>query len=445
MKCFGVYQESIESFIPVKNFQKKLNKWRKKMTDYNETPWAQLYGSLISGIGVDPKNFQMIYPFTAWDWPTEDRGYIGDSQFDFCSVLPQWSAVGAYVSSGEVFHKNYLTYLNLIVANTENPELRKKIEEATDNLTNAKNEYDDCVNKANIAYKDEVGDSNTPPFTEWLGTYSGKGWKTKIIAAEKNLEAKMRVKDDLVKQTQTPNLQEALDNYSNKSFYSKLNDPNLPDYPDVPSYSVSQNSRDWIDKAKLGEVPTGNISWSASDEVYDLTKTWASGSARIGRFFWGISCAASWFELEEFYSDKELQISMEFKGWETIFINPADWYNSGIIKQGPSLPFYSGYSAYKENGGVYMFGEGGIVSLLKTGMIVVFNPTFSIEMSQSSYDRYESQFKAATGFRIGPFTFGGTTEQSKSSWTSSTTKKKFSGQCISDVPFIIGVTLNLLP
>src|SRR5215472_10586134 len=62
--------------------------------DYDQKPWSLLYKALIDSIGADPRNFQLIYPFTSWNWPTQQSGFISSAQYNFCGAVPQWSAVG---------------------------------------------------------------------------------------------------------------------------------------------------------------------------------------------------------------------------------------------------------------------------------------------------------------------------------------------------------------
>ena len=69
----------------------------------NDSAWSVLYGALVQQLGLNPQTFQLIYPMTSWNWPTNNAGYTNAAQYDFCATIPQWSAVGAYVSSGATF------------------------------------------------------------------------------------------------------------------------------------------------------------------------------------------------------------------------------------------------------------------------------------------------------------------------------------------------------
>ena len=44
---------------------------------YDQKPWSLLYKALTDSIGADPKTFQLIYPFTSWNWVTQQVGFSG--------------------------------------------------------------------------------------------------------------------------------------------------------------------------------------------------------------------------------------------------------------------------------------------------------------------------------------------------------------------------------
>src|SRR5215831_14019558 len=51
---------------------------------FDQKPWSLLYKALIDSIGADPKTFQLVYPFTSWNRPTQQAGFISSAQFNFC-------------------------------------------------------------------------------------------------------------------------------------------------------------------------------------------------------------------------------------------------------------------------------------------------------------------------------------------------------------------------
>ena len=186
----------------LQNVRLGLRKEQAAASDSNQKPWGLLYKALSDSLGVDPDKFQLVYPFTSWNWPTEQVGFISAAQFDFCAAVPQWSAVGQYSSSGDLFHQAYQEFLNVIVAATDDPVLRQKIIAADNTLTSASNDYTKVYGQARSVYNDAV-QNNDPSFTNWLASGVGKGWQSQITRAQTKLDQAQKNYDALVGQANT--------------------------------------------------------------------------------------------------------------------------------------------------------------------------------------------------------------------------------------------------
>ena len=415
--------------------------------DYDQKPWGLLYKAIIDSVGASPGNFQLLYPFTPWNWATQDVGFVSAALFDFCAAVPQWSAVGAYTSSGDLFHQAYQQFLNVLLAATDSPELRKQILEAQDALTKATNDYTLAYTAAESVYNDTPGAAaNKPPFTEWLASGAGKGWQTKITAATVKMDQAAVNYEAVVGQANTPGLADALTEYANEDFYSKLNDIGLGSFPKVPSYSVSQDAASWVDAVKAGSGPSGaTMGFTNRDQAYDYSKTWAGGSASIKQVFWEVNIDGRWERISEFESDQELEVSVQFEAVDQIQIQPGPWYSGPFVRSMGEGPFILGYSAQGGDGNKAVFGPNGFISLLKTGMFVGYKPTFTISVSQATFDSFVEKFKVAGALRIGPFTIEADGGSEKAQWTSSASGRSFTGTSTSDSPLIIGLSLAQLP
>lgn len=413
--------------------------------DYDQKPWGLLYRALVDSLGASPSNFQMVYPFTTWDWATQQAGFIGTAQYDFCSTSPQWSAVGAYVSSGDRINQAYQEFLNVIAAATDDPDLRQRIRAADDTLTAATNDYATAYAQARSVYNDDVI-TNNPTFSKWLGSPAGLSWKTKLATTETKMLQAQKTYNALVVQANTPGLGDAQKQFANDSFYAKLNDPNLTGFPAVPNWSVAQTSAEWIDAVQAGQGPAGGtMGFTNRDATYDYTKTWAGGSAKINKLFWEVRVKGKWERIQEFETDNQLEVSLEFEALDLIQIQPSDWYNGSFIRSKANGPYVRGYSAYGDNGTQAVFGKKGFLGLLKTGMYVGYKPTFTIRTSQSSFNNFSETFKASTGLRIGPFTFEAEGGSEKAGWTQSSSGRTFTGTTTSESPLIVGVSIAELP
>jgi hypothetical protein len=411
--------------------------------DPNSTAWSLLYGAMIQGLGLSPQNFQLIYPMTSWNWKTENVGFTSAAQYDFCATIPQWSAVGGYVSSGATFDNAYQQFLNTILLNTSNPALQQQILAAQNNLTQAANNLQTVYAQAVATYNSTVT-GNNPTFTDWLGTPAGLGYGSQINSLSLQVTQAQAVVNQLTKEQTTPNIANALAAFANAAYQTKLDDPALSGFPPVPGWSIAITSQQWVNQVQGGGGTGGSISFSNSSSAYNYNNTWAQGSAQVGSWFWSAYVNGSWQQVNQFGADSSLTCTISFKAWDTINITPSKWYSgTTAFKNGP---FQQGYTATSQPGSLaYMFGEGGIVPCFKTGMLVGYQPTVTINVSQSTYQSFQQQWSASSGIQVGPFQFGGSGGGTTLNWSQTASGMSLSVASTSNVPVIFGVTVAVQP
>lgn len=413
--------------------------------DANDKAWNLLYGAMIDGLGISPANFQLIYPFTTWDWPVAPTGYTTAAQWDFCSAVPQFSATGEYTSAGTSFNDSYGSMLNVVSAATTDPKLQAAIDQQRNMLQLATNNYDTIYKQAVDAYTTETGGSNTPPFTEWLGSFGGKSWAAQLDSAYKNIQSQQSVYNQLMSEVTTPGLKDAQDRLANKDYYTKLQDPTLPGFPPYPGFSLSMDSTTWLSKVQSGTGgSSGTIGFSNSQSEYDYKKTWAGGSASVSKLFWSVNVGGSWERVDEFGSDNSLQVTVSFQAWDQIQINAARWYNGAFVNAVKNGPFVRGYSPYGSASETAVWGPNGIMSVQKVGMLVCYKPSFSISVSNSSFKSFSEKWQVSTGLRIGPFNFSGGGGSSSSGWKADSATNTFTGTSTAETALIMGTMINLV-
>jgi hypothetical protein len=411
--------------------------------DPNATAWSLLYGALIQGLGVSPQNFQLIYPMTSWNWPTNNIGFTSAVQYDFCATIPQWSAVGAYVSSGETYDSAYQQFLNTILLYTTNPTLQQQITAAQNNLTQAAQNLQSVLVQALSTYNSTVT-GNDPTYTNWLATPAGLVYSSQINSLSLQVTQAQNVVNQLANEQTTPNISNALTAFLNPAYQTKLNDPTLSGFPPVPGWSLSMSSQQWVNQAQGGGGNGGSISFSNSSAAYDYSNTWAQGSVSDEGWFWSAYANGSWQQINEFSADSSLSCTISFKAWDTIAITPSKWYSgTTAFRNGPFAP---GYTATSQPGSTaYMFGEGGIVPCFKTGMIVCYQPTITINVSESTYQSFQQQWSAAAGIQVGPFQIGGSAGGTQLNWSQTASGMSLNVASTSNTPLIVGVNIAVQP
>jgi hypothetical protein len=409
----------------------------------NDTAWAILYGALTQGIGINPQNFQLIYPMTSWNWPTNNLGYTSAAQYDFCATIPQWSAVGSYVSSGATYDNAYQQFLNTVVLYSSNPSLHQQIIAAQNNLTQVSQQLQTVSAQALNTYNQTVTNNN-PTYTAWLGTPAGAGYASQINSLTYQLTQAQNVVTQLASQQTTPNIANALAAYNNQAYYTQLSDPTLSGFPKVPAWSLSLNAQQWVDQVQGGGGTGGSLSFSNSSAAYDYSNTWAQASTSVSGWFWSVYASSSWQQVKQFYTDSSLECSISFAAWDTINITPSKWYSGTTpFRNGPFIP---GYTPTQQTGSVaWMFGEGGIVPCFKTGMLVCYQPTITITVSQATYQSFYQQWAAAAGVQVGPFQIGGSAGGTQLNWSQSGSAMSLKVASQSTMPLIFGVNVAVQP
>lgn len=408
----------------------------------DDSAWNLMYGALVSGLNVSPSTFQLVFPMTSWNWPTNTLGYTSAAQYYFCATIPQWSATGAYTSAGVTYDGAYQQFLNCIMLTTTNPTLEQQIKAAQNNLAQATQNYQTSYNQAVTAYNSSVT-GNTPIFSDWLVSPAGFAFNATLTANAAQVTANQAVLTALTKQQTTPNISAALIAAGNQAYYTKLSDPIHSASPPVPGWSLSQSSQDWINQVQGGGANPGSLSFSNSSAAYSYANTWAQGSTSVGSWFWQVYADSKWQQASEFYTDSSLSCTISFAAWDTIGITPSGW-NSGtnVLKKGP---YNMGYSEFEQANTVWMFGEHGVVPCFKTGMLVCYQPTISITVSTSTYQQFQQSWSAAGGIQVGPFQIGGSGGGSSLNWSQSASGMTLKVTSTSLIPLIFGVNIAIQP
>jgi hypothetical protein len=398
--------------------------------------YGRLYGQMLAALSLDPKSFQLMMPGVVWDWEA-DNGFIDPAQYNFCSVIPSWTAVGGYQSTDALFDTSYLQFLSCLSPNPP-PDQQQAIKEAQEKLQDAQNQQSDAVKVAQVAYKEDPTVANgAPGFTAWLASDAGLSYQAAIAAADTDLKTAMSNYQSLVQKCDQ-NLANAQAAAVKQDYYINLN--NGGSCPKVPNWIVSPTSSAWVNSVSGGTDQT-TITYNNSQAAYDFNNSWAQGSVEIPDGFFSLQASGQWQSTDEFYTDKNLSISIT-AAMTTIAISPDKWYSPvTALANGPYLPNCSEFDD-GQKGTTYMFGEGGVLPLVKTAMLVVYNPVIELTISSETYQSHASEWSATGGISIGPFSIDASGGSSSSSWTDNGSTASITVTDTSGVPKILGVVVS---
>ena len=388
-------------------------------------------------------------PKEDWTWAPASAGFIDPQAYRFVGQVPTWSAVGKYEPNVNDMHQAYLQVLSLwnVIGEGTNED---QVREAREQVTRAQNKYLQYQQQANEGY---VQYRKTLPAGIPLKDYDA--WMAEVwkgtLEADKLLHSKALETLNLAICQKNAGLREAIDAATPPQ---DPTDPK-PGFLKVqigttigvrPAY-IFPDPKEWAEQVTTqGGGNSLTIELSALVSSNSLSRSWADGSTGLdanGGFF-STYGSRDW-QMMDLVEDKTMKVAITIKAFRMFEVGPdTSWYNSGLLKTlATKNKWNPPYSSSTEGGqGTKpVFGKGGVLPLVLTGIIAGFQPSIDISMSDATYSKYKQVWDAASGIRIGPFQIGGSSRQINESWSKNTDKKKFHVESKATYPFIMGITV----
>ena len=401
--------------------------------------WDQVWAKVNTLVGGG--KMQLIYPFMDWTWATPKPGYIDATAYNVVGQIPKWSAIGKYSPSATDLYSSYKNMINTCPKLTLTPSQALRVKEVQDQINAAQTTLTEDENARKYAWAQAIKDLPHgfphPVYEKW---YQTSGQKAIIDADSAAVQKAATTKADIVAQ-QNPNYKEAIekaamptDQYARKAGFLKCD---VSGYPEWRAGFLVSQGRDWVAQLSDGGGNPLIIEMDASKASSAMKESWAGGAADYGSSFFGIYANGSWHDMKLTESDSNVKVQINIKAVTQVPVKPGEWYNPGYLgvlarEHQWNDPFTT------EGGDSPVFGKGGLLPLMITGMIAGYQTSFTITMSSATFQNHESEFKAAGGIRIGPFHIGGGYHTHSDSWTKSTSGTSFTGESKAKYPFIIG-------
>lgn len=410
--------------------------------------FGQTYEQIIQKtLGKSNSKFQLAYPFIDWTWPTPSAGYIDPTAYTYVGRVPQWSAIGqSYRPTDTDLHSAYLTMLLHCPKLTLTPEQQQQLTQADSQIRKCETKRDEDRQRRNRAW--DSATNNLPqgvPKPEWNQWVVDSGWSD-ILAADKAAIAKAtETKIEIVAQ-QNPQYKEALAAATPPKDTTSIKPGFVlcfvaPGQEEVrPNYFLGKDGSDWIAQLTEGGGFPITVQLSASIASSALQKSWAEGTIEYNYGFFSVYSNNEWKQFDIHTQDQSVRVSIDIKAVTQVPVAPDDaWYNSGYLKFLASKHKWN--SPFTTTGGESpVFGKGGLLPLIVTGMVAGYQPNFKITMSSETFQQHKSDFTTCDGIRIGPFQFGGSGSggTSADTWSHSASNNTFSGKSTAKYPFIMG-------
>ena len=393
--------------------------------------YSQTYDQIVKrALAGSSENFQLMNPMQDWTWAPASAGFIDPQTYSFVGQVPKWSDV--YAPSGIDMHQAYLQVLSLrdVVGNGTNTgqqmEANKEVAKKQSNF----------IEHQKQAYQDYAEYKKTLPagipersYTDWMADH----WQDRLDA-DKLAYTKALETLALVVYQKNPGLKKAIDNATlpqdpqnrKPGFLKVLNGTKIGVRP---AY-IFDDPKVWVDRVT---AQGGGIALTI-----ELSASASSGSPGSGGGFF-LTCGSGGWQTMDLAEDKTMKVSVTIKAFHRCEVKPDPaWYDSGLLKRlAVDNNWNPRYSTKGEDGKKPVFGKGGVLPRILTGIVVGYQPSIDITMSDATYRKYKEHWDASSEIRIGPFQIGGSGDES---WSKNTDNKKFHVESKAAYPFIMGIT-----
>jgi hypothetical protein len=424
----------------------------------NDALFAQSYNQIRDAIlGVGYQNFQMFGAPRAFNWPLAPTGQIDPAAYLAVSVMPHWSPTAQYGSTDTRFFDAYAEVLSHVTF-TVSPDRQADLKQLQDNVTaaaNAQTKAESDMNQAYLAQKQNGGvvfAAKYPDINAWIDG-PGTSYQQVVDDAKAAFQRATTLLLELQRASMPATLQQALDaikrpeadpatSAAPRGWVKVPNGSGILEW--APDWQIGQQGQDFRAELSRGSIGAFEVQLSAADSTSDYQSSFAKANGSYGTPFWGVEASGGWQKMDLSTSDKSVQATVKVKSSTTVDVAPGAWYDGGFMRD-LALSAGDGYTIvppWTAKGGPHaLFGPEGLLAASVSKLVVAYQPSFSITMSERTFQENRQKFEAAAGVRIGPFTFGGSGGHESDYKHATDGSTTFTGESTSTDPIIIGVAL----
>ena len=374
-------------------------------TPTDESLFGQTYSQILEKLLKAGDNLQLVSPTIDWWWPTAPTGQIAARAYQLANSIPKWSPVGSFAPGASGLFQSYVQVLQQV-----NPSIPPDQQQAWTNahnaLVGAQNQWQNDQTAMYRAWV--VATTGLPPgvpapdYNDWL---TKSGWAGTLLADSKQI-AKMQENMANITGQMDPALKGRARRVGaaggQERAQARVHDHG-PGRRHPGSGARLHHGHDGPGLGRPADAGGRNqlsISVSQAKSSDNMTKSWAGAKASIDQVFWSVEASGSWSKLNIDNSDQAVEAQIDMTA-AFVQVTPGQWYDGGYMKtlagQGN---FFSPWTA--KGGSSPVFGEGGLLPVMITGLAVAYQPSFTITMSQNTYNQAQQQFDAALGVRARP-------------------------------------------
>lgn len=428
----------------------------------NQNLFDQTYSQILAKLaGQGISNFQLLGSPINFSWPVAPMGQTALQAQQLADMMPKWSPVGTLQPGDASFFSAYRRVMGLVQFKVS-PDKQGSLQGLADQYTKANNDLQSVSTGMNSAFqtaRQNGGEGFTALYpagiTDWLKgpgstfvqqmaalTTAVKSLGDQYAAFMTDFGTDPTLMDDF-KLMATPTV--AVSAAAPSGWTKVANADGSLSW--APLYNLGKTGQDWRAQLASGTQGAFELTLDASKSSSDLEHTWAGAEFKVDTFFWGVSGSSSWDRLTQLETDNSVTASIKVKSSTIVPVTAGAWYDTGLMRNLALSKLADGVSLVPpwtptgNAGDSCVFGSTGLLAARVNGLVVVYQPSYSITMASSTYDLFHQRIEAKAGVRIGPFTFGGQggNEQTKVSTTGNRTT--LTSTSTSNDPLIIGVTV----
>jgi hypothetical protein len=423
------------------------------MPDFNQDVWGKFIAGVQAAMGAGPTGTQLQVfgaPVT-YDWGVATGNTAPLEYWNFCDQIIKWSDVGGYSPGSADFVNGYQSWLNNIKQDFSQA-LKNQITAQSQTIAADVSKANSVLTTVGAAYKQYTINQAqfgmpVAAFTDWANS---TGANLQISAAQAQVQKDNDIYTRLLAQENRA-YAGAWDAFNNTTF-QRL-------YTDASSNVVtkrliewSTNPTDMTQQLRAGLLANSKtISFSNSSSSYDFSKSWASGSASVNYGFWSVGGGGAWTKMNTAEAAASYSATITFKNLSLVTITPdSGWFDSGFLSASANGPYadpqFVGYGKDATAGQTYYFdGPQAVLPGRVTGILVGYQPSFSITTSASAFSEAFEEVQASGGLSIGPFHFGGSGGHTSDIKKSTSSANTIEGADTSNVASVFGIYVSTLP
>jgi len=208
----------------------------------------------------------------------------------------------------------------------------------------------------------------------------------------------------------------------------------------VPFYRIGKTGQDWYNLLQRGTNPD-SLTVSSKTQSSTLSHSWASADISAKWGFFNFTGSSSWSQFNFDTCDSSFSATVSWKGSAVVEVAPDDqWFKTPYLIATSKKPaaWNPGYTTDNVIGPNSESILPGIVGRF----VVVYKPSFKITFNDENTSQFAQSIKAAAGFTIGPFNFGGDGGHDQNTFKYTQNGGTFEGESTAEYPLIIAVYVS---